>query len=232
VSTSRAPGVAHDMDPDVEPGVALGDMPGVAPGGGTGEAPGSAPQGTGAVPVRKRRVLWTVAGAGVVAAALIALFSSAQPSTSVLGSSPLLGKPAPQIAGPGLAGGHYSLSQFHGKWVLVNFMASWCPPCRAEMPELEIWQREHAAKGDAVLLTVADDQSDAGALRSYLRAHGATWPAVDDPAATISYGLAGLPTSFLVAPDGTVFAYELGQLQARNVDRWLEIGAQRGFGRA
>lgn len=190
--------------------------------------------GEGQGPPRRRRrtVLWSVGGVGVVVAALIVLFSYSQPSADVLGQSPLLGKPAPPISGPGLNGGHYSLSQFRGKWVLVNFMATWCPPCRAEFPELMVWQHQHALEGDAVLLTVADDPSDVPHLRTYLKAHGATWPAVDDPAATISYGLAGLPSSFLVAPDGTVYAYILGQVSAASVNGWLQKGAAQGFGPA
>ena len=177
-------------------------------------------------------MLWSAIGAGVVAAVLVAVIASAQPSSQVMGQSPLLGKPAPGVSGPGLAGGHYSLAQFRGRWVLVNFMATWCQPCQAEMPQLVKFSHQHARKGDAMVLTVADDPSNVGQLRNFLRARGADWPAVDDPEATVAYGLTGLPSSFLVAPDGTVYAYLLGQVNAAELDSWLRQGAAKGFGPA
>ena len=177
-------------------------------------------------------VLWAAAGMAVVVAALIAVIASAQPSSEVEGKSPLLGGPAPAISGPGLAGGHYSLDQFRGRWVLVNFMATWCEDCQLEMPQLMAFSRHHAKAGDATVLTVADDPSNVGQLRRYLADQGARWPAVDDPAATVAYGIQGLPSSFLVAPDGTVFAYLIGEVRASELDNWVRQGAAKGFGRA
>jgi thiol-disulfide isomerase/thioredoxin len=181
---------------------------------------------------RGRTVMWSAAAVAVIVSALIAVVASARPSSDVSAQSPLLGQAAPPIEGKGLAGGRYSLSQFAGKWVLVNFMATWCPPCRQEMPQLLAFAAQHAHKGDAVVLTVADDASNVSELRAYLASKGAHWPAVDDPAATVAYGLTGLPSSFLVAPDGTVFAYLLGEIRASMVDNWLRQGASRGFGPA
>jgi thiol-disulfide isomerase/thioredoxin len=180
----------------------------------------------------RRTVLWVVVGTAVVVAALIAVVASAQPSSEVEGKSPLLGGPAPAISGPGLGGGHYSLAQFRGRWVLVNFMATWCEDCQQEMPQLMEFAKQHARAGDATVLTVADDPSDVGQLRRYLAAEGAGWPAVDDPVATVSYGIQGLPSSFLVAPDGTVFAYLIGEVRASELDSWLQQGAAKGFGAA
>ncbi len=206
MSAATAPSSAEDLAP--------------APGGGV------------APPRRRRTVLWAALAMGVVAAVLVAVIASAQPSSEVSGQSPLLGKPAPLVAGPGLDGGRYSLAQFRGKWVLVNFMATWCQPCQQEMPQLLEFARQHARRGDATILTVADDPSNVGQLRSFLRAQGAHWPAVNDPSATVSYGLTGLPSSFLVAPDGTVFAYLLGEVKANELDGWMRQGAAKGFGPA
>jgi thiol-disulfide isomerase/thioredoxin len=199
------------------------------------EPSGAEPEGAAeaAPPRRSRRVvLWVALAAAVVIAALVAVIASAQPSSEVNGQSTLLGHPAPPISGPGLDGGRYTLRELRGKWVLVNFMATWCPPCRQEMPQLLAFARQHARSADAVVLTVVDDPSNAGQLRAYLAAEGAHWPAVDDPAATVSYGLSGLPSSFLVAPDGTVFAYLLGEVRASEVDRWIRDGVAKGFGPA
>jgi cytochrome c biogenesis protein CcmG, thiol:disulfide interchange protein DsbE len=197
--------------------------------GGPGLLPAQAvPQGRGR---RRRTVLWAAVGAGAAVAAIIAVAASAQPSGEVTGSSPLLGQQAPAVSGPGLAGGRYSLAQFHHEWVLVNFMASWCTACRQEMPQLEEFYRQHARAGDATVLAIEYDQADTSALRSYLAGQGANWPAVDDPSASVPYGVEGLPSSFLVAPGGTVYAYLLGGVRAAQLDRYMRQGAVKGLGR-
>jgi thiol-disulfide isomerase/thioredoxin len=170
-------------------------------------------------------------GVAVVTAVLIAVIASAQPSSQVTARSPLLGSTAPAISGPGLAGGHYSLAQFHNEWVLVNFMATWCEPCQQEMPQLLKFAKQHAKSADATVLTVAYDPTNVAQLKSFLAARGARWPAVDDPSASVSYGVTGLPSSFLVAPDGVVYAYVPGEVEAAALDNWLRQGAAKGLGR-
>ena len=182
---------------------------------------------------RGRTVMWAAVAVAVLTAALIAVAASAQPSSEVSAKSPLLGQAAPAISGPGLIGPtSLSLRGLRGKWVLVNFMATWCPPCQQELPQIAKFYAEHSGRGDATVLTVADDPSNVAQLRTFLRDRGAAWPAVDDPAATVSYGVQGLPTSFLVAPNGVVFAYLLGEIKASELDRWLQQGAAAGYGRA
>ncbi len=144
----------------------------------------------------------------------------------------MLGNTAPAISGPGLGGGHYSLAEFHNEWVLVNFMATWCEPCQQEMPQLLEFAKQHAKTADATVLTVAYDPTNVGQLKTFLAARGARWPAVDDPSASVSYGVTGLPSSFLVAPDGVVYAYVPGEVQAAALDSWVRAGAAKGLGRA
>jgi thiol-disulfide isomerase/thioredoxin len=174
-------------------------------------------------------VLWAALGAAVVVSALFAVIVSAKPSSEVLGKSPLLGKPAPAVSGEGLGGGRYSLSQFRGKWVLVNFMATWCVPCQQEMPQLLLFSKQHARAGDAMVLTVAYDPSNVAQLRTFLAERGARWPAVDDPEASVSYAVQGLPSSFLVAPGGTVVAYIEGEVRAKDLDAWIRQAAAKGY---
>ena len=182
---------------------------------------------------RGRVVLWAALAAAVVVAALIAVVASAQPSSEVEGDSPLLGNAAPAISGPLLSGrGHFTLAQLRGTWVLVNFMATWCDPCRQEMPQIRSFFGQHVKRGDATVLTVAYDASNVGQLRTYFAAEGAKWPAVADPRADVSYGLTGLPSSFLVTPDGLVYAYLVGGVKASELNGWLQQGAAKGYGPA
>ena len=182
---------------------------------------------------RRRTVLWATVAVAVGVSVLVAVIASSQPSSKVTARSLLLGRPAPAIAGPALgAGRRYSLAGFRGKWVLVNFMATWCTACQQEMPQLAAFAREHSADADATVLTVVYDPSDVARLRGFLAAHGATWPAVNDPAASVSYGVTGLPSSFLVDPSGYIYAYVPGEVTASEVNGWIKQAAAKGLGGA
>lgn len=178
-----------------------------------------------ALPARRRSrlVLYVSVAAAVVVAVLVVALASSKPVSQSLGASPLLGKPAPPVSGPGLTGsGHYSLAQFRGKWVLINFSASWCVPCRQETPQLLRFESEHAQKGDAGILAVSFDPSDEANLAAFLRSSHATWPAVNDPQAEVAYGVSGIPESYLVDPAGTVVAKFLGGVTASQVDKLIQ----------
>jgi cytochrome c biogenesis protein CcmG/thiol:disulfide interchange protein DsbE len=169
---------------------------------------------------RSRVVLYTSIGVAAVLGVFIAVLASAQPSGSGTSSSPLIGRPAPAVSGPSVSGGaDYALSQFSGKWVLVNFAASWCVPCRQETPQLQSFADEHARAGNAVVLSVAFDPSDVANLASYLRSAHATWPTVDDTAAEVAYGVSQIPQSYLVDPSGTVVAKFFGALTAAQINK-------------
>jgi cytochrome c biogenesis protein CcmG, thiol:disulfide interchange protein DsbE len=179
---------------------------------------------------RSRVVLWASLVAAIVVAALFAVIVSARPSSEVQGKSPLLGRPAPAVSGPGLGGGHFALSQFKSKWVLVNFMATWCDPCQKEMPQLLDFARQHAGgPGGAVVFTIAYDPTNVAQLRKYLAEKGASWPAINDPSASVAYGVQELPSSFLVAPGGTVVVYIEGEVRASDLGSWMRQATARGL---
>ncbi len=177
-----------------------------------------------AVRLRGRRVLWICGGVAVVAAVLFSVLAMAGPSSQTTANTPLLGKAAPAITGTPLGGGRQiSLSQFAGRWVLVNFAASWCVPCQQEMPQLLSFAATSAHDGadGPVVLTVAYDEQDLANLRALLTSRGATWPAVDAPGSTVSYGLRGVPESFLVDPRGTVVEHITGGLNAAQIVQFI-----------
>lgn len=178
-----------------------------------------APPADGAPRRRSRVVLYTSLSVGVVVAVLVAVLASSKAAGSGTASSPLIGKAAPAVSGPGIGGGgSYSLSQFHGRWVLVNFAASWCVPCRQETPQLVRFQGEHRAAGDATVLGVVFDPNDVSNLAAFLARSGSTWPTVDDPNAEVAYGVSAIPQSYLVDPQGTVVAKFFGGVTAAQVD--------------
>lgn len=177
---------------------------------------------------RSRTVLYCCIGAAVVIGVFVAVLAAAKPSTDST-TSPLLGKAAPAISGPSLSGtGSYSLAQFSGKWVLVNFAASWCVPCRQETPQLLDFAAQHRAVGNATILAVAFDPSDQTNLEKFLKQSDATWPAVSDPTAEVDYGVTQIPQSFLVDPSGTVVAKYFGEVSAAEVNGFIAKATAAG----
>jgi cytochrome c biogenesis protein CcmG/thiol:disulfide interchange protein DsbE len=168
---------------------------------------------------RSRVVLWSCLAAAAVLGLLVAVMASASPASNGGSASLLVGRQAPPIEGRTIDGpGRASLAQLSGKWVVVNFAASWCVPCRQETPQLEEFVRQHGSAGNATVLGVAEDPTDLANLASYMKSAGATWPVVDDGSAVVSYGVSELPHSYLVDPEGKVVASYLGPVTARQLD--------------
>lgn len=163
-------------------------------------------------------VRWVAGSIGVVIVALVAALAVSRPASETLAASPLLGRVAPPVTGAGVAGGSWQLSQFRGKWVLLNFLASWCVPCQQEMPALGRLESEHAQSGDATVVGVRYDPAD-GNLARFLVERRAGWPVINDTSAVVAYGVRGIPESYLVDPKGVVRAKIVGQVDAAQVDK-------------
>ena len=131
--------------------------------------------------------------------------------------SPLVGKLAPAIESSTADGTPFSLDGLRGRWVLVNFFATWCAPCKVEHPELVRFAEEH---GDASVVSVSFNDEPA-AVKAFFETNGGKWPVVAEGNAAIAldYGVVKLPESYLVAPDGTVAAKFNGGVKAAEVDK-------------
>lgn len=114
--------------------------------------------------------------------------------------------PAPDFTLPDMDGERHALQDYRGKVVLVNFWATWCPPCRREMPALEQLYQEMGDQGFVVLaINQWEDPDHVFAYTGELNVFP-TFPILFDPDSSISelYGVKGLPTSFLIDQDGRV----------------------------
>ena len=173
------------------------------------------------------RLAAIVAACIIVAAGLLVVLSmpiGGQPSASVLlvGSSPLIGKPAPDISLQDLDGNTLRLADLRGKPVVLNFWASWCIPCRDEFPQFVAARGEHAAQDLQLLGVVHNDAADAA--RAFAAAQGALWPMLMDPAnsAWNAYaGSAGVPMTFFIDREGIVRAASLGPVTAAGLKQQL-----------
>ena len=122
------------------------------------------------------------------------------------------GGPAPMFRLPAVAGPEVALEGFRGKVVVLNFWATWCPPCVAEMPSLERLHRQTSGDG-VVVLTVSVDQDDE-ALRSFREKLGLTLPVLRDPDERVSMGLyrvTGYPETFIIDSEGNLRDHVVGE---------------------
>jgi len=173
-------------------------------------------------PGRRRTIRWFAFLAVVPALGLVVVLASRPPVATRTVRSQLFGKPAPDIAGPTIEGARIRLSDYRGRWVLVNFFATWCVPCRQEHPDLIAFRERHRAIGDAEVLGVIYSDS-IGAVRQFRAEQGGDWPMVADPGGRIAldFGVAGVPESFLISPDGTVVSKVVGGVRAADLEDLL-----------
>ncbi|MGH9164375.1 MAG: TlpA family protein disulfide reductase [Acidimicrobiales bacterium] len=173
-------------------------------------------------PTRRRSghpARWAALGVGLVVAVLVALLATRPQAADVVADSPIVGQLAPPVEGPGLDGATVRLADLRGRYVVVNFFATWCGPCLKEHPELVRFADRHAPEDAQVLAVVYDD--DRAEVRSFFAERGGDWPVVDDPAAKVGFGVRGVPESFLVDPDGVVLTRIVGGVTATGLDRLL-----------
>lgn len=144
---------------------------------------------------------------------LIVLFSLLLPSAAFAVNMPLS---APD-------GSVDNLNRYHGKWLVVNYWATWCPPCIVEMPELQSFHDEHADK-NAMVLGINLEQISEQRLRTFLDDYFITYPIfVAKPAQESELGLIpGLPTTFLVSPEGKVVARQVGPVTREMIEQFIE----------
>lgn len=127
--------------------------------------------------------------------------------------------PAPDFTLLDQYGNSHTLSDYKGKTVFLNFWATWCPPCRAEMPEIqEIYEEYGENSSDVIILGIASPEvgreGTAEDIAAFLSENNYTYPVVMDTDGIMSYyyGISAYPTTFMIDKDGNVYGYVPGQI--------------------
>lgn len=115
------------------------------------------------------------------------------------------------------------ISDYRGKWILVNYWASWCEHCQAEIPQLDAFYQAHHDK-DAVVLAVDIDQTDNKNLPLVIKQLNIDYPVLDFPGPDIGVSqIQGVPTSFLINPKGQLVKAVFGELTKQTLEQEMGL---------
>ncbi len=135
-----------------------------------------------------------------------------------------LGSPAQAIEMQlkGLDGSTQQLSDFKGIWVVVNYWATWCPPCIEEMPELQAFH--DANVGRAIVVGINTEVVSRDRILQFLDDYFITYPIYTSPPLFESElgSIPGLPTTFLISPQGNVEARQVGGVTRKMIEMFIE----------
>jgi peroxiredoxin len=137
------------------------------------------------------------------------------------GPAPSVGRPAPDFRAFDLDGAPVQLSALRGHPVWLTFWASWCPPCRAESPDIQAAYQQYRQRG--LVIVAVDRGEDPATVRDYAKRAGLGFIFAGDPAAEVagSYRVTGLPIHFFIDADGVLRDQKLGTLDKKSIQQEL-----------
>ncbi|MBX3064153.1 MAG: TlpA family protein disulfide reductase [Anaerolineae bacterium] len=168
--------------------------------------------------------------AGLVAALIIGSNRSAATTPNeppAITSIPftLIDNPAPQFTLNTLDGDPIKLTDLQGKWVFLNFWATWCPPCVTEMPELQkLYDGGYGTDPQAITVLTVDKSEDEATVRKFMTDNKLTLPVALDTDSVVNgqYVVINLPITFMIDPQGVVRYQHLSPLTPEVINLFLE----------
>ncbi len=172
---------------------------------------------------RRRKMIQMIVLAMFVALCLYTVWSTVldQPS-ELYDSYELMDKQVPNVTLQGLDGKQYKLSDFRGKPVMLNFWASWCGPCRAEMPLLN--KQYEAAKAKGLVVLGINLSENVQTVKGFVKEYKLTFPILldNDSTAADRFGIDPIPTTFFVDKEGIVQDLHIGELDKETLDEYIK----------
>lgn len=165
----------------------------------------------------------------VVLAALTAVSCRQGVETTGADRPALLGRLAPDFALTDLSGKTVRLADFKDKVVLLDFWATWCAPCREEIPDFVELQKQYAEKG-FTLLGISLDEEGAVVVKPFAQQFGINYPVVigNTQVSTAYGGMQALPTAFLIGRDGRILEAFVGDRARPDFERAIRSALLRG----
>lgn len=118
-----------------------------------------------------------------------------------------------------------TLNSYKGKVLFLHFWATWCPPCKVELPHMESLAKKLANQGDKakmefLAVCISDSQK---ALTSFMQKNGYTFPsALDEPGiVAMKYGIQGVPTSILISPEGKILKIQVRMMNQKQLENFV-----------
>lgn len=147
--------------------------------------------------------------------------SAAQPNTSAASTLPLLG-PAPSWELLDVEGKRVRSADFAGKVVVLDFWATWCPPCRAEIPGYSELQKKYGDRG-LVIIGVSLDEQGPSVVKTFAREQKVAYPLVMGNAEVTEAfgGVEGIPTTFLIDREGQIRHRKVGAMDTAEYERLI-----------
>jgi thiol-disulfide isomerase/thioredoxin len=147
--------------------------------------------------------------------------SAAATQVDVAETAPLAGKAAPDFTRTDLDGKPRALSAYRGKVILLNFWATWCEPCLAEIPRFSAWQQRYGPSGLQILGIAMDDELQA--VQQLAHRDHLAYPVImgDAPLGQLYGGILGLPLSYLIDAQGRIVARYRGEPDLKQMERRL-----------
>lgn len=135
---------------------------------------------------------------------------------------PQAGKPAPDFELSSLEGSPVRLSDFKGHPVLINYWATWCPPCRDELPHI---QKRYEQYSPALVVLAINAGEDPDTIKNYIDENGFTFPVLLDPDWKVEslFGIMAYPTSVFIDDKGIILARYVGGMSLDTLDDYLRI---------
>lgn len=154
-------------------------------------------------------------------AGIVAVVLGAWPACSGLDHDdevPSAGAPSLDFVLQDMNGKDVRLADFKGRPVLINFWATWCPPCKAEMPAIDAYYEAHRGEGLTVLAVNSQDAPTT--VQAFINAQGFHFPVLLDQHNVVSdlYQVQGLPTTFVIDRDGVIQHIQIGAISAQQLD--------------